>query len=56
MGGLTISSPTEYCMQMCTCVLPTETLSVIKTADLTGHNAGIFTLGYSRDGRYLASG
>jgi WD40 repeat protein len=29
---------------------------VEKTADLTGHNAGIFTLSFTRDGRYLASG
>jgi hypothetical protein len=28
----------------------------VKTGDLSGHNAGIFTLGFSRDGRYLASG
>jgi hypothetical protein len=34
----------------------TESLSVVKTGDLSGHNAGIFTLGFSRDGRYLASG
>jgi WD40 repeat protein len=33
-----------------------KSLSVAKAADLTGHNAGIFTLCYSRDGRYLASG
>ena len=33
-----------------------ESLSVEKTADLTGHNAGIFALSFTRDGRYLASG
>jgi WD40 repeat protein len=33
-----------------------KSLSVEKTADLTGHNAGIFTLSFTRDGRYLASG